>query len=97
MKYKTCCNKTCLLLSCNIRDNGGCYCACRMNDKIEAVKSIIAGKSFERGNIYVLDYENYFNQLTDEKKQEELAFREEMKKLLPELEKEFKKRYVLDS
>lgn len=93
-KYKSCCEMRCCVGNCKIRANGGCYCACRMNDRINTVKSVIDGKSFDRGCIYVVDHESYWNKLSDESKKEELEFREKCKEFLPELEEEFRNRFI---
>jgi hypothetical protein len=82
-----------MIMLCDIRDNGGCYCACRMHDQIGTIKSVIAGMIFNKGTVYVPDYINHFAKLSPERQAEELAFREEMKILLPIVEKKFKEKY----
>lgn len=53
MKYNPCCNRRCTLANCEIRDTGGCYCVCRINDAINQMKSIIDGTSVDFGQAVV--------------------------------------------
>lgn len=59
-KYKACCNKRCLLASCEIRNNGGCICVCSLQDKINLLKSIIDGYTifYRSVLIYIPDEDN---------------------------------------
>lgn len=43
MKYKPCCNSVCLLNRCEVRDNGGCYCVCRLIDYMKSWEDIVNG------------------------------------------------------
>ena len=51
---------------------------------------------FHKGCVWVPDHEKYFHNLSEQQKKEELEFREECKKKLPELEKEFRDKYVVE-
>jgi hypothetical protein len=39
--YKPCCESTCLLGKCDTREAGGCYCICRLVDRINGLKRCI--------------------------------------------------------
>ena len=54
MKYKPCCGRKCLNGYCEIRDNGGCYCACRLSDYINTLKKLIDGTQVH-ANMYFPD------------------------------------------
>jgi len=57
MKYKACCERRCLIHKCKIRDQGGCYCVCRLSDAISQIQSVIDGKTirYEMGFVYIPD------------------------------------------
>ncbi len=46
MKYKKCCDRICLVRGCNIRENGGCYCVCRLHDAIKQQERVISGNVY---------------------------------------------------
>lgn len=94
VKYKPCCDIRCLLGGCEIRDNGGCYCACRLDGHIANLKRCIDGKVFHKGSVYIADHESYWNGLSEDKKKEELEYREYCKAELIVAEKQFKDRFV---
>jgi len=60
MKYKPCCGSRCLLGYCETRENGGCYCVCRLIDHIHTLEGLING-----------DIVSPFIWFGDKKKQEE--------------------------
>lgn len=41
VKYKPCCDKRCMLFDCETREDGGCYCLCRLKDFEETLASLI--------------------------------------------------------
>lgn len=43
MKYKSCCNRRCLLANCVTRESGGCYCVCSIMDHILTLEDLING------------------------------------------------------
>ncbi len=49
MKYKNCCDRSCLLSHCETRNNGGCYCVCRLKDAENTCISLLEGKSYRSG------------------------------------------------
>lgn len=52
--YTPCCNTVCLLGNCETRENGGCYCVCRLKDAESSCISLLEGKSYRKngGIIY---------------------------------------------
>lgn len=55
MKYKACCKARCLSLWCDIRDEGGCDCICKLVDQENSVLAQLDGSRIKEGNsiIYV--------------------------------------------
>lgn len=52
MKYKTCCARRCMVHGCDTKDNGGCYCLCRLKDREHTLLSLLDGTSYrEKGFI----------------------------------------------
>ena len=49
MKYKPCCGKRCMVLGCETKEQGACYCICRMHDQISHLESIIEGSTLYDG------------------------------------------------
>lgn len=77
MKYKACCGMRCLVAGCEINENGGCYCACRLSDRISLLEGVIKGKTLHRGCVYYPSIEarnENYNRLSDERKKEEDDF-----------------------
>jgi hypothetical protein len=98
MKYKPCCGKRCLLANCKTREEGGCYCVCRLWDHIHDMQNIIDGWSFAgagRGIVYIPDEvtrKSYVNGLTETQREEMERFKnEEAPKRLKELQERLKK------
>lgn len=48
LKYKSCCNIKCALAHCETREQGGCYCVCRLKDQENQLQSLIAGQMYEQ-------------------------------------------------
>lgn len=70
-KYKACCDSVCMLYNCEVRDNGGCYCACRCVDHMNALKSIIEDQGVTKyGSVYLPPdiFKKYLDEMTDEEK-----------------------------
>ncbi len=53
MKYKPCCNTVCMVHGCESREQGACYCCCRLLDHIDNMHQIINGKAFFKGECIV--------------------------------------------
>jgi len=91
-KFKSCCNSVCLLSTCIVRDNGGCYCQCRLKDYISEAERIITDNGIP--GIYYSNREDtkkHLNSLNDEELKERDSYIEECKKFLEsELVKKFK-------
>jgi hypothetical protein len=100
IKYKSCCDQKCLLGRCNIRDNGGCYCACRLKDLIEHLKSVIDGFTIIHGigSIYIPDEkrrEECINKMSIENREKYLRFKnEEAPELHMKAYKKFQEEYI---
>lgn len=77
MKYKPCCYIRCLVHGCKVKEEGGCYCLCRMFDHISSLESIQKGNIILDGivSIYYPDKEKakkHFDRLSDEDKKRNL-------------------------
>lgn len=98
MKYKACCDRRCLLANCEIRDNGGCSCACSVNDKIESIKSVNDGHHLFAGAVYFPSKESReaaYNKLSDELKELEDRFNLiEAPKILRDLQEIWNSKFV---
>lgn len=95
-KYRCCCSTACLLSHCEVRDNGGCYCACRCVDHMNMLKSIIEDKgAIKYGFIYLPSHEfqNYLSKLTDEQKKEREKEKIKAREELIEVQKIFDSRW----
>lgn len=55
MKYKSCCTSRCLLGTCETRDNGGCYCVCRLKDHEKTQLSLIEGSSYAHKGMVIYE------------------------------------------
>ena len=78
VRYKACCNTTCLVSRCETREAGGCYCVCRLVDQIHNLEQVIEGVVVGLGCIYLPSQEKrdaWFNGLSEEMKAKELQFR----------------------
>jgi hypothetical protein len=99
MKYKPCCGRRCLLANCQTRDNGGCYCVCRIKDNIEILESTIRGEMLEMGSLFIPSVEKreeYKKNMAEERREADRKFREEEAPvLLMELKNKLKE-YILD-
>ncbi len=96
MKFKPCCHNRCLLGNCAIAKAGGCYCVCRLHDALESAKSHQAGNIF--GSIYVPPefVKQYWDNLSEVEKQEEIDYREnKLPKLIENIQNEIK-RYEIE-
>lgn len=49
MKYKPCCDTRCLVGGCKTREDGGCYCVCRLKDAESSRLSLLEGRSYRFG------------------------------------------------
>jgi hypothetical protein len=49
MKYKPCCGKRCMVAGCETKEQGACYCICRMHDQIRDLERIIEGRTLYDG------------------------------------------------
>jgi hypothetical protein len=61
MKFKACCAYQCALGGCETRENGGCYCLCRLFDRLHALENVIEGKQFvlpSGGSVYYAEEED---------------------------------------
>jgi hypothetical protein len=41
--YKPCCDKRCLLVNCETRNKGGCYCVCALVDAESTLTKLLDG------------------------------------------------------
>ncbi len=48
-QYKPCCERRCLVHGCKTREQGACYCICKMWDSVHHLESIIEGKTLYDG------------------------------------------------
>lgn len=55
-KYKPCCGRRCLLSKCATRDQGGCYCLCRLKDREGTILSLLAGRFYRRCGGIIYDH-----------------------------------------
>lgn len=88
MKYKPCCDRRCLLGTCKIRDNGGCYCLCRYFDHLNTLESGLNGNIifYGEGNVYYPDVETtskILNKMDNKSKEKHLK---KMKNIYLEIE-----------
>ena len=100
MKYKACCERRCLLAGCEIELNGGCYCACRISDKISSLESIIQGRTIYNNGACVYISDSYSRDLhiknmTKETKDAYLRFKNEEAQLILEKMKIKMKEYEI--
>jgi hypothetical protein len=75
----------CLVNRCEIKDNGGCYCACLLHDYIKNLENVIAGIKLNKGCLYIPDEERrkeWFESLSPERQAEEIKFKKEEAPLL---------------
>jgi hypothetical protein len=90
MKYKPCCVRRCGVGGCKTREQGGCYCICRLIDAIHMTKNIIEGKSFRKNGMIVTPAadlrKEYLPGLTKEAKKVEEELLEEFEAKLKEYE-----------
>ncbi len=49
MKYKPCCDNRCMVAGCTTRENGGCYCVCRLKDFERSLLSELSGNTIRFG------------------------------------------------
>lgn len=101
MKYKACCDIKCLLAGCEIAENGGCYCACRLNDYISQMQGVIDGHIVEYGCVYFPSKEQreqWYQKLSKEKQELHNIFQKiEAPIILKEAQKQFKEKYENNS
>lgn len=45
MKWKPCCDKRCCVGNCEIREAGGCYCVCRLYDRLNHLNNVQNGRT----------------------------------------------------
>jgi len=70
-KFRPHCMTRCLVGDCKYRENGACYCVCRLMDQI-SVYSDPSGH-FERGSLFLPSPDRareYYENLSEEKKKE---------------------------
>jgi|GEM_PF-2947673 hypothetical protein len=78
MKYKACCFSVCGLGNCKTREDGGCYCVCRLNDYISLLQGAIEGTNIN-GCIYFpskTDRDTYLNKMSEENRKIAMDFQE---------------------
>lgn len=96
MKYKPCCEIRCLVHGCKTREQGACYCICKLHDSISHLESIIEGRTLYDGIgfQYIPDDEyrkKIYNSWSEEKKQTFTEFRDvEASKLIQKLKDKLK-------
>jgi hypothetical protein len=73
----------CLLGECKIREEGGCYCLCRLFDKLDDCISIQNGKiiPINGGSIYCPDPEEIKKRIEQISDQEKVIYQEYLEKL----------------
>lgn len=49
MKYKPCCGRRCMVAKCETKEQGACYCICRMHDSLRNLESIVEGRTLYDG------------------------------------------------
>lgn len=99
MKYNPCCDKRCLVHGCQIREEGGCYCLCRLMDHLSQIKSASLGHTIYQGGgiIFYPDIEeakSHLDRLSEEDKHnhlDRLAMNVEFKKKILEKIKTYEK------
>jgi len=62
MKYKPCCGKRCMVAGCKTKEQGACYCICRMHDQISHLESIIEGRTIYDGIVMQYIPDNAYRQ-----------------------------------
>lgn len=96
MKYKPCCNKRCMVHGCKTKEQGACYCICRIHDHISSLQSIIEGRTLYDGIgfLYIPDaqyIEKIFNSWTKEKQDTSKEFKDiEAPKLIQKYQEKLK-------
>lgn len=56
VKYKPCCDGRCGVYGCESKDQGACYCCCRLLDNIAAMQDIIDGKARFEGDCIIYGF-----------------------------------------
>ncbi len=54
-KYKPCCSTVCLVLGCETRSAGGCYCVCRLKDHESTCLRLLDGTEFRKNGARIYD------------------------------------------
>lgn len=93
LKYKPCCGRRCLNFTCETRENGGCYCLCRLIDYIHTLEDIIHDRGvIKYGRIYLLpgSFEKFKENMNEEEKIEREKEKEWAKKELENCNNSFK-------
>ncbi len=52
-KYKPCCSNRCLLGNCETRDDGGCYCLCRLKDSEHNLMNVLEGRTCLKNGLFI--------------------------------------------
>jgi hypothetical protein len=68
-KYKPCCGRRCPLGNCETREEGGCYCLCRLKDAESSYLSLLAGSSYRYSGAQIYVSGKTFPLSDDEKKE----------------------------
>lgn len=100
-KYKPCCDKICSLGTCKTRDEGGCYCLCRLFDHLGQMKSILNGNTVyvHGGFVYFPEKETakeYLNRIPEEKRNEHEQYVKTIPGMIFDIEKRIKNYEVDD-
>ncbi len=96
MRYKPCCNRKCMVHGCKTKEQGACYCICRMWDSIHNLESIMEGRTLYDGMGFQYIPSNEFreqvyNSWSDEKKQVFQEFKNfEAPKLIQKMKEKLK-------
>jgi hypothetical protein len=95
MKYKSCCSTRCLVHGCSIRENGGCYCVCRLHDHVNDLKSFLDGRTLfiSGGTVYIPDDERRkksWEHLSEKEKEEHLDFMKKVPDMLVQAKQKLK-------
>ncbi|CAB4126580.1 hypothetical protein UFOVP80_38 [uncultured Caudovirales phage] len=80
MKYKPCCDRRCLVAGCEINENGGCYCACRIADALHELQSILKGHTIVSNGamVYIPDpvkRDEFIEKMNDQEKEKYYKYR----------------------
>lgn len=90
----------CLVLGCEIKEQGGCYCCCRLIDHINGLKRTIEGYTLGNGCCYFPTLEGRqlaLRCMSSERQFEEELYRNEIApKQLKRYEKILKDKYEVD-